>query len=93
MLPPALSLKLRKELRRLVPPYIALDFDQHAILRNGTETDFRMGTFETVEHLAQYGRPLYVVFLVPRAPIFIVVSDGAHSCVRRIHTKLWTWHQ
>lgn len=88
---PAYSLKLRKEISRLVPPYIALDFDQRAISRNGPVKDIRMGAFETVEHLAQYGRPLYVSLIVPLVPTFIIVPDGAHSCVERIHTKLCSW--
>jgi len=73
------SLKLRMELARLVPPYIALGFDQHAIARHQTASDFCMGTFETIQHLAQYGRPLYVSFLVPPVPTFILISDGPHK--------------
>jgi hypothetical protein len=87
----ALSLKLRKELSRLVPPYIALDFDQHAIARKQTATNFRVGAFQAIEHLAQYGRPLYVSFLGPRVPTFTVVSGGVHSCSERIRTKLCAW--
>ena len=54
---PTLYLKLQQELRWLVPPYIALDFDQHAIAMDGTQINFRVGSFQTIEHLA---RPLYV---------------------------------
>ena len=47
-------------MRQLLPPYIALDFDQRVIADNRTQTNFRIGTFATIEHLARYGRPLYV---------------------------------
>ena len=61
-----LSLKLRQELSRLVPPYIALDFDQQVITRDQTQADIRIRDFQSIQHLAQYGRPLYAVPYVLR---------------------------
>lgn len=52
------SLKLRHELRRLVPPYISLDFDLHAMQGDRTAVDVEMHQFETMEHLTRYGRPM-----------------------------------
>jgi hypothetical protein len=85
-----LSLKLRQELSRLVPPYIALDFDQHAIAQGRTKTNFRIGDFETIKHLARFGRPLYVLFHVPLVLTFIVVSDGTHRRAKKMPIKMPT---
>jgi len=60
-----LSLKLRNELRRLVPPYIALDFDQHVINSSQSALDVPVSQLDTIEHLARYGRPLYAFLLSP----------------------------
>ena len=56
----ALSLRLRAELACLVPPYIALGFDQQAIASSGAKVEARMGDLQTIGQLSKYGRPLYV---------------------------------
>jgi hypothetical protein len=53
-----LSSKLQSELRRLLPSFIALGFDQHAIAESKEGKTVTMGELQTIEHLAQYGRPL-----------------------------------
>jgi hypothetical protein len=55
-----LSLKLKQEHSKLVPPYIALDFDQHAISQDRITGGIHVADFETMKHLVKYGRPLYV---------------------------------
>jgi hypothetical protein len=52
-----------------VPPYITLDFDQYAIARDRKTVDY-VSTFQTIEHLSHYGRPLYVSFLVSLVCVF-----------------------
>ncbi len=41
--------------------YFALGFDQYAGEQAGNPTLVNMGHFETMEHISQYGRPLYVL--------------------------------
>jgi len=60
------SLRLKLELARLLPPYIALGFDQRMIAKNRATVTVSMGDLRTIEHLAQYGRPLYVVLVGQR---------------------------
>ena len=57
------SLRLRKELETLLPPYIALDFDQNMPVGGGTAAAVKFAQLRSLEHLAKYGRPLYVVFV------------------------------
>lgn len=52
---PVASLKLIREMARLLPPYMALGFDHHAIANSRTVT---IGELQSIKHLAQYGRPL-----------------------------------
>ncbi|KAF8324209.1 uncharacterized protein EI90DRAFT_3076333 [Cantharellus anzutake] len=54
-----ISARLRKEVRRLEPPYFALDFDQYAIEEAKTSKISTIGHLGTLHHLAQYGRPLW----------------------------------
>lgn len=42
---------------QLLPPYIALGFNQNIIANNGAKTAL-MGDFTTLEHLSQYGQPM-----------------------------------
>lgn len=56
-----LSLRLKSEIKCLLPPYIALGFDQNAIVGNQTPKHVTVAQLQTLEHLSQYGRPLYVV--------------------------------
>lgn len=58
-----LSLRLKRELARLPPPYIALGFDQQMTVKNRAAVTVSMGELRTLKHLAQYGRPLYVVLV------------------------------
>jgi hypothetical protein len=69
-----LSLRLKEELSKLAPPYIALDFDQHVIAQDRTADDIRVVEFETFEHLSKYGRPLYVYFLSFIVILFIFLQ-------------------
>ncbi|KAF8240580.1 hypothetical protein L208DRAFT_1420405 [Tricholoma matsutake] len=56
-----LSLRLKVELVRLLPPYINLDFDQQAIAM-GREV------IQTIEFLCQYGRPMWSAHLPEETP-------------------------
>jgi hypothetical protein len=62
-----------------VPPFIALDFDQHVIAKKRTVVNLQVGDFETIEHLAQYGRPLYA--------LAVSIYTFAH-CPPRWHASL-----
>lgn len=77
---PGLSLKLRQEMMQLVSPYVALDFDQQIIANGGTLVDIPFKRLETIEHAAQYGRPLYAC-LVSLEMVYSLNStpDGTHS--------------
>jgi hypothetical protein len=55
-----LSLRLRKEVERLLAPYIALGFDQNVTSENRSQVTVRMGYLQSIEHLSRYGRPMYV---------------------------------
>ncbi|KAF8343175.1 uncharacterized protein EI90DRAFT_3115693 [Cantharellus anzutake] len=57
------SARLREEQRRLEPPFFALGFDQYAREQAKTPTLVKMGQFETMEHISQYGRPLWRAML------------------------------
>ena len=54
------SLRLRSELTKLVPPYIAIGFDQNAIFTNKAPARVNMGTLHSIKHLSLYGLPMYV---------------------------------
>ena len=54
-----LSLKLRQELEWLVPPFIALGFDQQLIQNKGTQMNVCMREFKEMKHLVKFGRPMY----------------------------------
>jgi len=45
---------------RLLPPYVALGFDHHAIANAQEPRAVTMGELQSIKHLAQYGRPLWV---------------------------------
>ncbi|KAM6495125.1 hypothetical protein JOM56_009748 [Amanita muscaria] len=53
------SFRLVTEIAQLLPPYITLGFDQYHVHKEEKEITARMGDFQTIEHLAQYGRPLW----------------------------------
>jgi len=55
---PVASLKLIREMARLLPPYMALGFDHHAIANAQKPQTVTIGKLQSVKHLAQYGRPL-----------------------------------
>ena len=58
-----ISLRLHKELLKLLLPHLALDFDQN-ILATPPETTVKMGELQSFKHLVRYGRPLYVIFVL-----------------------------
>ena len=58
-----LSLRLGKELRQLLAPYIALDFDQN-VFKGQPEVTATIGELQSLEHLASYGRPMYAVLIL-----------------------------
>jgi hypothetical protein len=55
---PVASLKLIREMARLLPPYMALGFDHHAIANAQEPRTVTIGELQSIKHLAQYGRPL-----------------------------------
>ena len=57
------SLRLRRELQRPLPPYIALDFDQNVLANNRKPVIFTMGELKSIAHLSKYGRPLYAILI------------------------------
>ncbi|KAF8331451.1 uncharacterized protein EI90DRAFT_3057981 [Cantharellus anzutake] len=57
------SARLREEQLRLDPPYFALGFDQYASEHAKSLTPAKIGYFETMEHISQYGRPLWRAML------------------------------
>ncbi|KIL57071.1 hypothetical protein M378DRAFT_16508 [Amanita muscaria Koide BX008] len=68
------SLRLRDEIVQLLPPYVALGFDQHQIYKEKKEIIATMDHFQTIEHLAQYGRPLWSATLETVPPPVVVDS-------------------
>jgi hypothetical protein len=54
------SVKLRLEGIQLLPPYIAIGFDQIAIAEDRGEVVVKMGELQSIKHLAKYGRPMCV---------------------------------
>ncbi len=52
------SLRLIQEMARLLPPYVALGFDHHAIANAQEPRTVTMGKLQSIKHLAQYGRLL-----------------------------------
>ena len=54
------SLRLAKEMRKLLPPYIALDFDNKGL----PEVTATIGKLQSLTHLASYGRPLYAALIL-----------------------------
>ncbi len=55
---PVASLKLIREMSRLLRPYMALGFDHHAIADAQKPRIVTIGELQSIKHLAQYGRPL-----------------------------------
>ena len=54
------SPRLSKEMRQLLPPYIALDFDNQGL----PEVTVTIGKLQSLMHLASYGRPLYAALVL-----------------------------
>ena len=71
-----LSLRL-KELRKLLPPYIALDFDQNTVA-NQPETTATIGELQSIKHLANYGRPMYAVLVLYEGCRLLHIRWKAH---------------
>ena len=46
----------------MIPPYIALDFDQN-VLKNQQKVTATIGELQSLEHFATYGRPMYAVLI------------------------------
>jgi hypothetical protein len=56
-------------MQQLVPPYIALGFDHNLTTQSDREVkNARMGDFQTIEYLSQFGRPMCAVSLLFPAP-------------------------
>lgn len=51
-------MRAKGEVSSLLPPYVAVGFDQHLINKNRAKTTVRMGYLQSIDHLAEYGRPL-----------------------------------
>jgi hypothetical protein len=73
-----LSLKLKRELATLLPPYIDLGFDQQAIAMGRAVVSVRMGEMQTIEFLSRYGRPMYV-YLACKPQLLISLPGGVHN--------------
>jgi hypothetical protein len=65
-------MKLRDESSELIPPYIALGFDQHAIARAQGIENCPVEDFETIDRLSYYGRPMYAV-IVPTGTTYLPI--------------------
>lgn len=78
------SLRLKTEIMNLLPPYIALGFDQNAIVGNQTPKHVTVAQLQTLEHLSQYGRPLYVVSVFINAVAHCVL-DGERYLIENNH--------
>ncbi len=72
-----LSLRLKSELNRLLPPYIDLGFDQRVIAASGEHVSVSMGDMQTIEFISQYGRPMYVN-LACKPRLLIPLPGGVH---------------
>ncbi|KIM86830.1 hypothetical protein PILCRDRAFT_4708 [Piloderma croceum F 1598] len=69
------SLRLLKELRKLLPPYIALDFD-HNVLKSQAEVTATIGELQSIEHLASYGRPVWKAHLPEERDGMVKLASG-----------------
>jgi hypothetical protein len=79
-----ISLRLKTEIMSLLPPYIALGFDQNAIAGNQTPKHVTVAQLQTLEHLSQYGRPLYMVSVFMNAVAHCVL-DGERYLIKKTH--------
>ncbi|KAF8331025.1 uncharacterized protein EI90DRAFT_2996148 [Cantharellus anzutake] len=70
--------RIREKRRRLEPPYFALGFDQHASEQAENSTPVKMGHFETLEHISQYGRPMWRAML-PRSGSDELINIAAYK--------------
>lgn len=77
-----LSLKLKMELARLLPPYIDLGFDQRVIAMGRVVVSVRMGEMQTIEFLSRYGRPMYV-YLACNPQLLISMPGGVHIYLKK----------
>jgi hypothetical protein len=77
-----LSLRLKAELARLLPPYIDLGFDQQAIAMGREVVSIRMGEMQTIEFLCRYGRPMYV-YLACKPQLLISLPGGVHIYLKK----------
>lgn len=82
-----LSLRLKDELKRLLPPYIALDFDQNMTAESQEPHCVTVEELQTLRHLARYGRPLCVVSVFMNTVAHRVL-DGMRSSTRN---KNFSW--
>ena len=82
-----LSLRLSNELRKLLAPFIALDFDQN-VFKGQPEVTATIGEFQSLKHLASYGRPMYAVsFSVEGVTYYIL---GGKHCYLKSKLVIWS---
>ena len=81
------SLRIVEGTGSLLPPYIALGFDQEARYREMTpKQHITMGEMEKLQWLAGYGRPLCV-----SSKIFYRSDNQKGGQHTRIMTGYWSW--
>jgi hypothetical protein len=81
------SLRLNKELRKLLPPYIALGFDQNTS-KGQPEATATIGELQSLEHLASYGRPMYAVLFSAKDVAYYIL--GGRRSYLKIKTAKWS---
>ena len=59
-------------MRKLLPPYIALDFDN----KGAPEVTATIGELQSLMHLASYGRPLYAALILCGKMLLITLGGG-----------------
>ena len=61
--------------------YVALGFDHKMVAKNRATVKSPMQDLQTLEHLSQYGRPLYVT-LVRQRQLLTLEPGGARSYLK-----------
>ena len=73
----ASGVMLKRQIARLLTPYIDLGFDHRAIAKSRAPVTIRMGDMETIEFISQYGRPMYAD-LACKLQLLISLPGGVH---------------
>jgi len=82
-----LSLRFGDELRKLLPLYIALDFDQN-VIKGRPEATSKIGELQSLEHLSSYGRPMYAILSFSAEDVAHYVLGGRRSYLKN---KMARW--